>query len=90
MARKSRSREVKVRSLPASILALGDYESIVEAFLATKPFPPKGEYPVIYDLTEALAGTSLIMTGGGRWTQTRTVAKKWYLLFPEMLKTNSV
>jgi hypothetical protein len=66
MARKSRSREVKVRSLPASILAKEDYTSIVESFLATKPFTPKGEYGVIYDLTEALAGTSAVMTGGSR------------------------
>jgi hypothetical protein len=66
VTRKSRSRVVKVRSLPASILAQEDYESIVESFLATKPFTPKGESPVIYDLTEALAGTSMVMTGGGK------------------------
>jgi hypothetical protein len=64
MARKSRSREVKVPSLPASILALEDYESIVEAFLATKPHIQKGEYPRIYDLP--LEGLSVVMTGGGK------------------------
>ena len=62
MARKSRSREVKVRSLPASTQEPMDLESIVESFLATKPPIQKGEYPKIYDLP--LENLSVVMTGG--------------------------
>jgi hypothetical protein len=62
MARKSPSREVKVRSLPASNRGLTDYESIVESFLATKPDIRKGASPEIYDLP--LENLSVVMTGG--------------------------
>jgi hypothetical protein len=62
MARKSRIREVKVRSLSASNQGLRDYENIVESFLATKPDIRKGASPEIYDLP--LENLSIVMTGG--------------------------